>query len=59
MFPYRLTELMVHPMVVEQDTLQEQVARALAQADATGDFLVAALLSQCLALMHERRARTH
>lgn len=36
------------------DTLQEMVARALQEADASGDFLIAALLSQCVSLLEER-----
>jgi hypothetical protein len=43
-------------MKVEQDTLEQRVMRALEQADATGDCLIAALLSQCLDLMHHRDA---
>lgn len=46
-------------MIVEQDALQEQVVLALERADATGDFLIAALLSQCLALMESRDCPTH
>jgi len=46
-------------MIVEQDALQEQVVLALQRADATGDFLIAALLSQCLALMEDRESATH
>ena len=45
-------------MVVE-DTLQEMVLRALKQADASGDFLIAALLSQCATLIAEREAPTN
>jgi len=41
--------------MVDQDGLHEQVARALAQADAQGDSLIAALLSQALALLDSRR----
>lgn len=41
-------------MMVEQDILEQQVARALQQADAIGDCLIAALLSQCLELIHSR-----
>jgi hypothetical protein len=43
-------------MMVEQDTLEQKVMRALQQADATGDCLIAALLSQCLDLMLHRDA---
>ncbi|WP_156143756.1 hypothetical protein [Sphingomonas taxi] len=43
-------------MMVEQDNLEQQLVRALQQADATGDCLIAALLSQCLDLMHHRAA---
>ncbi len=46
-------------MVVEQDTLHELVMSALAKADGTGDFLIAALLSQCLALIEERQPPVH
>ena len=45
-------------MVVE-DTLQDMVLRALQQADASGDFLIAALLSQCVTLLEEREAPAH
>jgi hypothetical protein len=41
-------------MMVEQNILEQQVARALQQADAIGDCLIAALLSQCLELIHSR-----
>lgn len=40
--------------VIERNALRNQVVRALEQADAGGDFLIAALLSQCLALIDER-----
>ncbi|USU08882.1 hypothetical protein NF700_00730 [Sphingomonadaceae bacterium OTU29MARTA1] len=43
----------------ERESLQEQLVRALEHADASGDFLIAALLSQCLALIKEREAATH
>ncbi len=43
-------------MMVEQDNLEQQLVRALQEADATGDCLIAALLSQCLDLMHHRTA---
>ena len=46
-------------MVVEQDGLQEQLVRALEHADTSGDFLIAALLSQCLALIDDRKLVTH
>jgi len=45
-------------MTVEQDTLEQQVMRALQQADAVGDCLIAAMLSQCLDLMRHRDAAT-
>jgi hypothetical protein len=41
-------------MVVEQEHLQDLVARALERADAEGDHLIAALLSQCLDLLEHR-----
>lgn len=41
-------------MVVEQEQLQDLVAHALERADADGDHLIAALLSQCLALLEDR-----
>jgi hypothetical protein len=51
-------------MVVEQDeaqaqTLQDLVERALRQADAIGDYLIAALLSQCLVLMQKSPPPDH
>jgi hypothetical protein len=51
-------------MVVEQDeaqaqTLQDLVERALKQADAIGDYLIAALLSQCLVLMQKSPPPEH
>ena len=46
-------------MVVEQDVLREQLVRALEHADNSGDCLIAALLSQCLALMDDRESVTH
>ncbi len=46
-------------MIVEQDRLREQIVRTLEQADRSGDFLIAALLSQCLALIDERELATH
>lgn len=51
-------------MVVEQDemhaqTLQDLVERALRQADAISDYLIAALLSQCLVLMQKSPPPEH
>jgi hypothetical protein len=51
-------------MVVEQDeaqaqTLRDLVERALRQADAIGDYLIAALLSQCLVLMQKSPPPEH
>ncbi len=46
-------------MIVERDRLREQVVRTLELADQSGDFLIAALLSQCLALLDERDLATH
>ncbi len=46
-------------IMVGQHGLREQLARALEHADADDDSLIAALLSQCLALMDERRAAAH
>ena len=43
-------------MQVQQMTLQERVTVALREADAAGDFLIAALLSQCLDIIDHRGA---
>lgn len=40
-------------MVID-DTLHDMLLRALEHADASGDFLIAALLSQCIALIEVR-----
>ena len=40
-------------MVID-DMLHEMLLRALEHADASGDFLIAALLSHCIALMESR-----
>ncbi|EZP52847.1 MULTISPECIES: hypothetical protein [Sphingomonas] len=39
----------------QQDTLEARVVAALQRADADHDGLIAALLSQCLALIRQRR----
>ena len=41
-------------MRVEQMTLHDQVTVALKKADAAGDSLIAALLSQCLDIIDTR-----
>ncbi len=46
-------------MIAEQETLLEMLTRALAHADVDGDTLIAALLSQCIALLEDRESATH
>ena len=55
----RVSGTMTADKMGERESLQEQLVRALEHADASGDFLIAALLSQCLALIKEREAATH
>ncbi|MFN3432884.1 MAG: hypothetical protein ACK4ZY_00670 [Sphingomonas sp.] len=46
-------------MVVEEEALRDRLAQALEEADRCEDTLIAALLSQCLALLDDRAARVH
>ncbi len=46
-------------MIVGQDVLREQLLRALEEADRRKDTLIAALLSQCLAVIDDRDEPIH
>jgi len=46
-------------MTIEQDALHAQIRGALEQADLIGDHLIAALLSQCIALLEDRDRPRH
>ena len=46
-------------MTIEQDRLHHHLWQALEQADLIGDHLIAALLSQCIALLQDRDQARH